>query len=228
MTDLEKILATIPKKPIHIIDSQFSIDVYTPLDLSVSNTSLEKYNITTPTGCQEYIDTVLTNAKAKVAYGGYLEQRNLYSNTPSFNSASDFVRNIHLGLDVWAPIGTRILTPIDGKVHSFKNNTTSGDYGPTIILEHSIHNVIFYTLYGHLSISSIKELYIGKEFKQGEILAEMGAPEINVNYAPHLHFQIIKDLQENFGDYPGVSSKVDIEYYSKNCPNPNLLLSIEV
>ncbi len=228
MTDLEKTLSIISKKPIAIIDAKFSLDMFTPIDLSVSNTRLKNYNITSAKGCQDYIDKVLNDSNAKIAFGGYLEHRSLYSNTPSFNSSVDFIRNIHLGLDIWAPTGTSIITPMDGKIHSFKNNAASGDYGPTIILEHCINKIVFYTLYGHLSISSLEQLYVGKEFKKGEILAEMGAPEVNVNYASHLHFQIIKDLQGNIGDYPGVCSKADVEYYSTNCPNPNLLLSLEV
>ncbi|WP_298472555.1 peptidoglycan DD-metalloendopeptidase family protein [uncultured Maribacter sp.] len=226
MTDLEKTLCNISKKPLLIIDAGFPINTYTLLDLSVTNKDLEFYNITTPFGCQEYISTVLKAKNAKVAFGGYLEQRSLYSNTASFNITKASIRNIHLGIDIWAPIGTTVLTPIPGVVHSFKNNSTSGDYGPTIILQHNIDGVTFYTLYGHLSLSSLESLYVGKHVQQGEKIGEMGAPDINVNYAPHVHFQIIKDIQGKIGDYPGVCSQKDISFYSKNCPDPNLLLSI--
>ncbi|WP_339838493.1 hypothetical protein [uncultured Maribacter sp.] len=61
---------------------------------------------------------------------------------------------------------------------------------------------MFYTLYGHLSIDSLDGLFINKQFNAGEILGRLGTPNINVNYAPHLHFQIIRDLQGNMGDYP--------------------------
>lgn len=226
MTDFEKVLHNISENSIPIIDDAFSLDDYTPLDLSVTNKELEFYNVTSPIGCQKYINTVLKENNAKVAFGGYLEHRCLYSNTPSFNSNSESIRNIHLGIDIWAPTGTDILVPINGKVHSFKNNSDMGDYGPTIILEHTIEEFTFYTLYGHLSLLSIEGLYVGKEFKEGGKLGKMGAPEINVNYAPHLHFQIIKDMQREIGDYPGVCAKKDLSFYSKNCPDPNLLLSI--
>lgn len=226
MIKLKRVLQNIGTKPISLIDNSFKLDVYTPLDLSDTNRELQYYTITSPSGCQEYINTVLKENNAKVAFGGYLEQRNLYSKTPSFNTTLEEVRNIHLGIDVWAPTATSVLVPIKGKVHSFKNNNTAGDYGPTIILEHYIEGITFFTLYGHLSLSSLETLYIGKEFLQGERIGEMGSPEINVNYAPHLHFQIIEDIEGKVGDYPGVCSITDLAFYSNNCPNPNLLLSI--
>ncbi|CAN0606544.1 unnamed protein product, partial [Ectocarpus sp. 12 AP-2014] len=102
-----------------------------------------------------------------------------------------------------------------------------GDYGPTIILEHTLHHITFYTLYGHLSIESLIGLFKGKVFKAGETLAKLGTPDINVNYAPHLHFQIIKDLEGNEADYPGVCALENLQHYKFNCPNPNYLLKIK-
>ena len=58
-------------------------------------------------------------------------------------------RNIHLGVDIWAKEGTKVLAALDGEIHSFKNNTNHGDYGPCIILKHQLEESVFYTLYGH-------------------------------------------------------------------------------
>jgi murein DD-endopeptidase MepM/ murein hydrolase activator NlpD len=115
---------------------------------------------------------------------------------------------------------------LDGKVHSFKNNNNLGDYGPTIILEHKLNNHVFYTLYGHLALESIESIKVGDLFAKGQQLALLGDSSVNGDYAPHLHFQIIKDIDVNFGDYPGVSSKTKLAYYLENCPDPNLLLKI--
>ena len=86
----------------------------------------------------------------------------------------------------------------------------------------------FYTLYGHLSLKSISHLKVGMAFKQGDLLGDLGKPDVNGDYPPHLHFQIIKDIQEFKGDYPGVCSKKHLDFYLKNCPDPNTLLKLEI
>ena len=84
----------------------------------------------------------------------------------------------------------------------------------------------FYTLYGHLSLESISGLKVGQVFCQGQKIGDLGTSKINGDYPPHLHFQIIKDMQTYSGDYPGVCSPLDVEFYSANCPDPNVLLKI--
>ena len=86
----------------------------------------------------------------------------------------------------------------------------------------------FYTLYGHLSTDSIKDVQIGTVIAQGEIIGNVGSSAVNGDYAPHLHFQIIRNLARNFGDYPGVASENDISFYINNCPDPNLLLKLDL
>ena len=64
-------------------------------------------------------------------------------------------------------------------------------------------------------------------FKKGKKLAALGNSFENGDYAPHLHFQIIKNMENYMGDYPGVCSASDLEFYAENCPDPNLLLKIK-
>jgi hypothetical protein len=77
-----------------------------------------------------------------------------------------------------------------------------------------------------LSLESISDIGIGETYGAGQQLATLGDASVNGDYAPHLHFQIIKDIQDNFGDYPGVCSKTDLTFYLENCPDPNLLLKL--
>lgn len=221
---LTSILEQFSNNPIQILDKSISLNKYVGIDLSTSNKDLLKIDITNHLECQAYIDTILKLNDAQVAYGGYLEQRNLYTSSSRFSSGSK--RDIHLGMDFWCKAATKVIVPIAGKVYGFKNNGDSGNYGPTIILEHKLADVICYTLYGHLSLESLSGLYIGKEFIAGETLATLGKPAINVNYAPHLHFQIIKDIENYKDDYPGVCHSKDLVFYKNNCPNPNSLLKI--
>lgn len=210
--------------PIQILDSAIPIEEYCTVDLSIKNPELESMEISKADECQQYIATVLKRNGAQVAYGGYLEQRNLYGSSKRFKGEEP--RNIHLGMDFWCVAGTEVLSPLDGRVHSFANNSDYGNYGPTIILEHQYSGFSFYTLYGHLSLDSLTNLYVGKSFARGDVLCKLGTPEINVGYAPHLHFQLILDLQDYAGDYPGVCSRGDLEFYKTNCPDPNLLLGM--
>ena len=210
-----------------ILDAAISIAKYVPIDFSVKNEELARVDLSDPYKTENFIDNYLREKNALVAYGGYNEERNLYKSSSIFNTQFEEVRNIHLGVDFWTKAGTIVRCPLDGIVHSFKNNATSGDYGPTIVLEHHLNDVVFYTLYGHLSIASLDKLFVGKEIKKGTKLAYLGIPEENVNYAPHLHFQIIKDLQGKTGDYPGVCSKKEKTAYLENCPDPLLLLKFK-
>jgi murein DD-endopeptidase MepM/ murein hydrolase activator NlpD len=224
MQPLENIL-----KDIHdckVIDNTISYSDYIPLDLSVHNTHFQNLQLKNAPEFEHYIDNYLLEKNAKVAYGGYNETRDLYKRSGIFNDLNTEERNIHLGLDLWIKAGTSVLAALDGTVHSFNYNTGLGDYGPTIILEHAIDEHLFYTLYGHLSLDSLKNIAVGDFFAKGQLLATLGEAAVNGDYAPHLHFQIIKNIQEMHGDYPGVCSKKDLDFYLENCPDPNLLLKI--
>ncbi|MEX1193343.1 MAG: peptidoglycan DD-metalloendopeptidase family protein [Brumimicrobium sp.] len=197
---------------------------YIFIDLSVKSKLLDKIDIYHPKLMDDFIKNNLILNKKKVAYGGYLEKRNLYERSDHFNS--DNKRNIHLGIDLWCPVNTNVLSPLNAEIHSFKNNLNFGDYGPTIILKHKLDNYFFFTLYGHLSEESIDCLSVGDKIKKGDIIAQIGDDKVNGNYAPHLHFQIIKDLELNKGDYPGVCNEDKRSFYMNNCPDPNLLLGL--
>ena len=49
------------------------------------------------------------------------------------------VRNIHVGIDIGAPVDTPVYAFGEGKIHSFGMNSEAGSYGPTIITEHDIN-----------------------------------------------------------------------------------------
>lgn len=222
------ILKTVLKrtKNVVVIPEIISNNLYIPFDLSVTNNQMKNELLGNATEFENYINNYLAKNNAKVAYGGYNEERNLYKRSTIFNKSEEDERNIHIGLDLWLQAGTPVLNAVDGVVHSFKNNIGIGDYGPTIIMKHQLENQTFYTLYGHLSLESIKNITVGSFYKKGQQLATLGDAPVNGDYAPHLHFQIIKDIQNNFGDYPGVCCKKELDFYLENCPDPNLLLKI--
>jgi murein DD-endopeptidase MepM/ murein hydrolase activator NlpD len=210
-----------------LIDASLANNACIPLDLSIYNPELKAVNLSSSDDLERFISDHMKKHKAKVAYGGYLERRGIYERSTYFNQANpETERNIHLGLDLWIAADTTIYAPLKGTIHSFKNNSNYGDYGPTIILKHQINDKTFYTLYGHLSLTSISNLKVGLEMKQGDKIGTLGSSEVNGDYPPHLHFQIIRDIQDYNGDYPGVTNKRDLAFYSNNCPDPKFLLNL--
>ena len=196
------------------------------LDLSVDNQELYSIDLTSVEALQKYISDGLQKTEATFAIGGYNEDRLIYRKSAHFGEGED-ARSIHLGTDVWLAAHTKIAAPIEGKIHSFKNNDTYGDYGPTLILEHCINHTTFYTLYGHLSVQSLEGKSVGQVIPQGEVFAELGKENENGNWPTHLHFQIIADMKDCKGDFPGVSNLADRDNHLICCPNPNLILGVK-
>jgi peptidoglycan LD-endopeptidase LytH len=135
-------------------------------------------------------------------------------------------RRLHLGIDIWGAAGTKVMAPLDGVVHSFAFNNNDSDYGATLVLTHNLAGNGFHTLYGHLSLNSLKNLHEGKNILRGEVIGEFGMRFENGNWPPHLHFQLIRDMQGWKGDYPGVCKYSQRRQWLENCPDPDLLLQM--
>lgn len=195
------------------------------LDLSVDNHELNKIDLFSVEELNNYILKKVKAQKADLAIGGYGEDRMVYRKSKHFG-AGENARSIHLGVDVWLVAGTSIHAPYDAKVHSLKNNDNFGDYGPTIILEHRTGGFQFYTLYGHLSKESLQGISPGQKIEKGQMFATLGKDTENGNWPPHLHFQLIKDMGKNRGDFPGVASQKDKKKMLNLCPDPMLILNI--
>lgn len=198
------------------------------LDLSAGNPTLRGFDPGITADFTAFIWQQMTDAGAGYAAGGYAENRTLYSMSPVFSANSDGseARTLHLGVDLWLSAGSSVHAVLPGRVHSCQDNAAFGDYGPTIILEHRLEGRLFYTLYGHLARESLTASPVGRVIEAGELLGWLGAPEVNVGWPPHLHFQIITELLGYVGDYPGVCKPSEAEQWLSRCPDPNLLLRI--
>jgi len=167
-------------------------------------------------------------ANSSVGIGRYNEARLIYSSDIFKSAGNDGPewRTVHLGLDVFMEAGSPVLAPLDGIVHSFRNNSSPLDYGPTIILQHSVtgRQLSFFTLYGHLSVDSLDGLYEGKLIAQGTPFARIGSHTVNGGWPPHLHFQIIADMLDRTGDFPGVVRPSQRETWLSLSPDPNLIV----
>jgi murein DD-endopeptidase MepM/ murein hydrolase activator NlpD len=91
------------------------------------------------------------------------------------------VKKFHAGIDVAAPIDSKIHTALDGKVKRVGYNAFYGTY---IIIQHDNN---LETLYAHLN-SIDRNIKIGKLVKQGECIGKLG--KTGRATGAHLHFEV--------------------------------------
>ncbi len=194
-------------------------------DFTAANTELSHLDINDVAGFTEFLFERIAASEVPVGIGRYNEDRVLYRHSPLFDGTAER-RSVHLGIDLFVVEGTEILTPLPAVVHSMADNHGLGDYGPTVILEHELGGVRFFTLYGHLNRDTLLGLDAGQELVAGQPLGAVGDLHENGGWPPHLHFQIICEEPAKSGDYPGVAAPSERERYLELCPDPNLILRI--
>ncbi len=205
-----------------------AIDKLIKLDFTADNKELTDEVLNAQPTFTQYINKKLADAGARYGIGGYAEHRTVYRFSRVFDAEQpgEEPRRLHLGTDIWGKPNTPVSAPLDAIVHSFAFNNRPGDYGATIILSHRLSGISFFTLYGHLSLSSLKNLQEGQRIEQGEIFAEIGIPVENGQWPPHLHFQLIYNIGSWKGDYPGVCKFSERENWLANSPDPDILLQL--
>lgn len=197
-----------------------------PFDFTEGNKALRPAEIADTERFALYINSVLKEQHCRYGVGGYNEHRTLYARSRHFDTGTE-PRRLHLGVDIWGPAGTRVMSPLDGIIHSFAFNNNDSDYGATLVLTHHLEGMGFHSLYGHLSLSSLKNLREGAAICKGQVIGELGMRFENGNWPPHLHFQLIRDMQGWKGDYPGVCKFSEREQWLENSPDPKWLLGIQ-
>jgi murein DD-endopeptidase MepM/ murein hydrolase activator NlpD len=208
-----------------VVSCNRSTDKVERLDLSSSNKKFSADIYNDYDRFNAFIDNERKEACAKFLIGGYGEEREMYKRSTLFLDL-DEPRSLHLGIDVWGEESTPVFTPLDGNIHSFKYNDNYGDYGATIIIHHQLDAFEFYLLYGHLALEDIKNIREGQFLAAGSLFAHFGRPLENGNWPPHLHFQLIFDMGDYKGDYPGVCKISEAKHYLHNSPDPTLLLNV--
>lgn len=119
-------------------------------------------------------------------------------------------RNIHMGIDIAAPIGHPIKSFDEGVLLMKAYNGTEGDYGYTLIVEHMIEETPLWALYGHLSRRSFEFKNVGDKISKGEVFAWIGDKSENGGWTPHLHLQLSL-IKPEVCDMPGAVSAADRE-----------------
>ncbi len=168
----------------------------------------------------------MRDANAEVGIGRYDEARLCYA-TDAYATGGDAPerRTVHLGVDLFLPAGTDVLAPLDGVVHAVADNDAPLDYGPTVVLRHDPPDgPSFFTLFGHLDPEVLERLAPGVEIARGARVARVGAPPKNGGWPPHLHLQIVVDVLDFDGDFPGVAPPSRRDVWLAFSPDPRWLV----
>lgn len=154
--------------------------------------------------------------------GPHGERRTVYTE-PFFQSAliDGARRTIHLGLDIFAPAGAPVYTPLPAKVVAATINPAPQDYGGLLLLEHEpAPGVRFQTLWGHLDHASVLERRIGEELPAGALVARLGDYAENGGWLPHLHLQLITAPYDDASIIPGVGEEAFCDVWADLFPAP--------
>lgn len=196
-------------------------------DYSENNLELGTIDLSNSDIFEAYNQKMIKENNYLYGVGLYNEDRILYRHSKLFDNEPES-RSIHIGMDLFVPALTPIFAPLEGTIHSFHDNDNFGDYGPTIILEHTLSSEKFYTLHGHLHRDSLIGLEVGMKIKKGQKIGTIGYSYENGNWPEHLHFEIMTNMLNKFGDFPGVASHANRKFYTTICLNPNLILRLDI
>ena len=206
-----------------VVDFNSKTDHLYSFDFTDSNTELNPEDFEDTARFSKWVTQKLQENHCRYGIGGYMEHRTIYSRSEHFNT-EDEPRRLHLGIDIWADAGTPVYCPIEGYIHSFHDNNNHGDYGPTIIIKHKLDGLELYSLYGHLSRVDLTCLREGDHIAMNQKVGAFGTQYENGHWPPHLHFQLMFDIGDCQGDYPGVAKFSEKEKWVANIPDPNLIL----
>ncbi len=195
------------------------------LDLSAANPRIAGVAIDDPAAFGGFITAERQRAGADWAAGGWGEVRTVYALSELFDGEAGEPRRLHLGLDLWLAAGTPVYAVADGRIHSLADNARYGDYGPTLIIEHG--PPIGWALYGHLSRDSLRSRRPGQPVRAGEHIAALGTPAENLGWPPHLHLQLIREIGDYRGDFPGVCRVSERDQWLARCPDPTPALGVQ-
>jgi hypothetical protein len=126
----------------------------------------------------------------------------------SFSSNSGFgQRNNanHVGIDLKANSGTRVLASLPGTVVQSDDASTS--YGGFILIKHDLNGEIYYTRYAHLR-NRYKNF--SDKVSAGEQIGESGGASTDRNRGnatgPHLHFELLNNNRQSIDPAPYLKS----------------------
>ena len=214
---LAALLPSLPVAP--MFDPDLRASVTTPLPTRGERPDMPAFS-------DRAFDAWFAATGATYGLGLYAEDRTVYE-TPQFaDAASPERRTVHLGVDVFAPAGTPVRTPLAGVVETVAYNADPLDYGHTLFLRHEEGGLRFWTLYGHLAGTLPGLCQPGQAVAAGQVVAQLGDWHENGGWAAHLHFQVIGTLLNQRENFFGVGHRSLWPVWAAVSPDPNLILRL--
>jgi 4-aminobutyrate aminotransferase-like enzyme/Ser/Thr protein kinase RdoA (MazF antagonist) len=164
---------------------------------------------------------IADEAGIELGIGPWGEERPVYS-SDAFRSVfvPDQRRALHLGLDLFAPAGSNVRTPLDATVMDLFETDLPLDYGHAVLLRHEPDGLVFYSLWGHLSAQTVRDLKVGERLKAGDVIGQLGGPHENGNWQPHVHIQLITYQPDHAGDVIGAGEASCRAVWAELFPDP--------
>ncbi len=154
--------------------------------------------------------------------GRYAERRPGVYTAPQYGN----VRDTHLGIDFFGPVGTPVHSFADGIIESTAYNSLPQDYGNTIMVRYEDllpDWPLVWALYGHLSAETLNRSKPGLRVETGSVLGWVGNRSENGGWSPHLHFQLTLK-RPDVCDLPGAVAFSEFEQARLIYPDPQILL----
>ncbi len=174
-----------------------------------------------PAVCGQMVEEVHRRAGADWSYGGYLENRRRLWRGSYLEKTGSF---IHLGVDFHVPQGTAFVADFPvGVVVVDNDHDRDGGWGERIILRPEIPGLDLLLIYAHLQNVRCQP---GDHLPAGAVLAEVGGPPDNGNWAPHLHVQSIRRkkfeevLLTQYESLDGYGHPDDLAALKESFPDP--------
>jgi murein DD-endopeptidase MepM/ murein hydrolase activator NlpD len=145
-----------------------------------------------PLFCQQWLRRLHRRYKATCSYGGWFEDRSILWNghymMPGFT--------YHLGVDFTVPAHSRIYSPCEGTViQVWHDNDTLGGWGGRVII---LIKPNVYLVLAHMGTIFVK---VGKKIRKGQLIGNVGVPNNNGHWFPHLHVQVVRGKYEGIDGY---------------------------
>lgn len=199
-----------------------------------------------PAVCQRFLEEIHRRRGVDWSFGGHLENRpHLWQNS-YLQASGNFV---HLGVDFHVPQGTAVAVGRESRVMLVDDDADpNGGWGLRVFLKPAappapgagFHPAVapdpgsdarpaqapdqeVFLIYAHLQNC---RWHPGDRLRPGDVLAEVGGPPGNGNWAPHLHIQAIRAasfqeiLLEHFPDLDGYGPPARLPELAHRFPDP--------